>query len=357
MRDKQQQPVSPTSPSWMSNAEEHFRTYLQAEKKTKSTVAKYVDESLHNLLIWYDKPPENLTKQDLQHYKEQLADKYCENSMVVAISAINQFLENVLERKDLRMKAPKRVDNIRVPLTEDEVRKILAEAKKKSPRDHALICLLYYAEMRADETTKLWVDDLDLNRRKVKVRDGKGKDHSTVNLSDYAVEVLKDYLENMRPELPATADSAKVLLLSVHGERLHRNDVWRIVKKLAFDAGIKKNVHPHIFRHSAITHMAEKGIQPYYIQAQSRHKSLDMVQKYIHLSEESVRTEYDRAFDGGAKLEPKLPAKPSPPAPRQEEDKVLNDLATLLGKLSEDQRRKFSLMQRNFEHRVELHGG
>jgi hypothetical protein len=60
-----------------------------------------------------------------------------------------------------------------------------------------------------------------------------------------------------------------------------------------------------------ITHMAEKGLSASFIQAQSRHKSLDMVQRYTHLSQKSVRDAYDRAFNGDA---PEV-AVPKPPTP------------------------------------------
>jgi integrase/recombinase XerD len=345
----------------MSNAEDRYRAYLQAEKRSEGTISKYVRESLHHLLEWYGKPPETLTKKDLQAYKEKVAEKYSENSMVVEISAINGFLENILERKDLRMKAPKRVENHRTPLTESEVKKILAVAEKKSPRDHAVLCLLYFGALRAGEVTQLWVSDLDLERRKVKVRAGKGKDYSTVNLTEYAVDALKGYLDNNRPKIVVVEEeAAKHLFLTVNGNPLRRKDVWKMVKVLAFEAGIAKDVFPHIFRHSAITHMAEKGIQVYDIQAQSRHKSMDMVQKYIHQSEESVRTAYDKAFSGEkaeAFKEPATPAKPVPPTPRAEDESALRDLAVLLGKLSEENRRKLSSMINHFDNRVELHGG
>lgn len=361
MRDKQQQPVGPTEPSWMSNAEERFRAYLRAEKRCAGTISKYVNSSLHHLLEWYGKSPETLTKKELQAYKEKLAGRFSENSMVVEISAINGFLENILDRKDLRMKAPKRVENHRTPLTENEVWKILAEAKKKSPRDHAILCLLYFGALRVAEVTQLWVSDLDLERKKVKVRAGKGKDYSTVNLSSYAVDALRDYVDNFRPTVSVVEEeAAKRLFLTVNGNILDREDVWKMVKMLAFQAGITKNVFPHLFRHSAISHMAEKGVQVYDIQAQSRHKSLDMVQKYIHQSEESVRTAYDKAFGeekAQAFKETATPVRPLPPMPRMGDESVLNDLATLLGQLSESNRRKLSSMINNLDHRVELHGG
>lgn len=365
METSENQPVSPRkdepAPAWMSNAEERFRAYLLAEKRSAGTIRKYVNDSLHHLLKWYGKPPNTLTKKDLQAYKELLASRFCENSMVVEISAINGFLENVLGRKNLRMKAPKRVENHRTPLTESEVKKILEVAKARGKRDHAVVCLLYYGALRAAEVTNLWVSDLDLERKKLKVRAGKGKDYSTVNLSSCAVDALRDYIDNDRSSVPVVKEEAmNHLFLSVNGNALHREDVWKLVKMLAFEAGISKNVFPHIFRHSAITHMAEKGVQVYDIQAQSRHKSLDMVQKYVHQSEESVRTAYDKAF-GDEKTEafkePTTPAKPLPPTPRMGDESVLDDLVVLLGRLSEDKRKKLSSMINNFDHRVELHGG
>jgi hypothetical protein len=84
-----------------------------------------------------------------------------------------------------------------------------------------------------------------------------------------------------------------------------------MVKRMAFEAGIEKNIHPHIFRHSMITHMAEKGLSASFIQTQSRHKSLDDVQKYTHISERSQRNAYDTAFDGNGTG----PAMPRPPTP------------------------------------------
>ena len=63
-----------------------------------------------------------------------------------------------------------------------------------------------------------------------------------------------------------------------------------------------------------ITHMAEKGLSASFIQAQSRHKSLDMVARYTHLSDKSVRDAYDTVFNGD-ETKPTIP-KPPTPAPK-----------------------------------------
>ena len=193
-------------------------------------------------------------------------------------------------------------------LTEEEVLRILEEAKRPrkgrnrfpnnsdaSLRDHAAISLMYYGGLRADEVGKLRISGLDLDNKKLRVHEGKGKDFSIVNLTQEAVSSVQEYLKKGRSK-PRKPEYADVLFLTIRGRPFARNVLWAQVKRIAFWAGIDKNVHPHIFRHSMATHMAERGIPAQMIQAQTRHKSLDMVQRYTHLSDKSVRDAYDHAF-------------------------------------------------------------
>jgi len=246
----------------------------------------------------------------MQRWKEYLSVKkgYCENTMSTMIAAVNQYTGRIIKKPDLEMRPPRRVIRTKIPLTEDEVSRILEEAGKSrlgkngcpnnadaSLRDHAAICLIYYGGLRASEAVNLRISDLDLEKKKLRVHAGKGNDYSMVNLSGEAVASIRAYLGRGRPT-PRKPEYADYLLLSIRGSTMMGTHLWPRVKKAAFCAGIEKNVHPHIFRHSVITHMAEKGISALLIQAQSRHKSLDMVQRYTHLSEPVVRNAYDHVF-------------------------------------------------------------
>jgi integrase/recombinase XerD len=286
---------------------ERFEAFLRTEKRTEATVASYT-RSLRLCLEFIGKPYTGLQKADMQAWKAHLAEKYCENSMAPQIAAVNKYLESVAERPDLKLRQVKKVTKDIVCLTADEVKAILTEAKRPrvgngqytcnvdySKRDYAAICLAYYGGLRADEIVNLRISGLDLDRKRVRVFGGKGKDYSNVNLSDEAVGAIREYLESGRPE-PAVG-SEDHLLLTNAGYPMSRKDLWMMVKKTAFRAGIEKNVYPHIFRHSMITHMAEKGLSAPFIQAQSRHKKLETMQRYIHLSHQTVRDAYDRVFE------------------------------------------------------------
>jgi integrase/recombinase XerD len=293
----------------VSREVERFSAYLKAEKRSENTVRQY-GETLDEFLQWLKKPVEDLTKADLQKWKLYLSEEkgYCENTMSTKIAAVNQFIERVLERPDMKIRPPRRVFRTKIPLTEDEVSRMLAEAKEPrrgrkgfrnnsdmSLRDHAAICVMYYGGLRASEVVNLRKSDLDLDNKKLRVNEGKGMDFSPVNLPEEAIKSLRKYLEHGRP-IPAKPEYADVVFLSSTGTPIGRAKLWPIVKRIAFRAGIEKRVSPHIFRHSLITHMAEKGLSASFIQAQSRHKSLDMVQRYTHLSQKSVREAYDSVF-------------------------------------------------------------
>jgi len=122
-----------------------------------------------------------------------------------------------------------------------------------------------------------------------------------------------------------------------------------------------ENVFPHLFRHSGITRMAEKDINVFSIKAQSRHKRLETVIKYVHMNQPKVRDDYDMVFDSNkheAFREPEKATKPALPDPRPNDDETIpSNLAALFSKLSDDTRRKLVSKLSSSDHRIELHGG
>lgn len=298
--------VSEKLPVWAEEAIGRFRAQLEGERRSPGTVRKYIS-CLGRFLAWFGKPPEVVTRKDLQGYKEHLGreTELCENSIVVEIAALNSFFANVMERYDLRVKAPKRVHRPRFGLTREEIERILAEAKK-NPMHHALLCTLYYSAGRANEICSLELEDFDRKAKQLRFKRGKGGDARVVNLSDEAVSAMATYVDRFRPMLPGASEKTHLFLKTLGG-RVRRNDLWETVKKCAFEAGIEKDVFPHLFRHSMITHMAEAGLTIPEIQAQSGHKSSDQLMGYVHISPGVARGAYDKAINGHApKQEPDL---------------------------------------------------
>ncbi len=295
---------------------ERLNAYLRADKKSELTVASY-SRAVEQMLREIGKAPDQLTPEDMQRFKAYLSKRYSENSMYAVVAGVNQYIERILNRPELKIRPPKRVNITKMPLTENEVKAIrkTASERKTGLRDVALIDVMYFGGLRVAEVSQLTLSCLNLDMNQLRVNAGKGKDYSFVNLTSDAVMSLREYIERGRPQ-PAKG-SEDVLFLGARGGPLITTSIRIMVKEIAFEAGISKNVHPHIFRHSMITHMAEKGLSASFIQAQSRHKSLDMVQRYTHLSQKSVRDAYDKAFNG-VEVEVAIPKPPTPeprPAP------------------------------------------
>ena len=314
---------------YVSHEVHRLQEYLRGEKRTAATVKSYT-RSLGIFLTFSGKTVEQIAKVDMQAWKTDLAGRYCENSMVPMICAVNCYMVKVADRPDLKMQAPGWVEKDVIPLTESEVAAYLKEAQRPMlgkkgrktfetcHRDYMMSCLLYYGGLRASEVVNLRLTGLDLDRKMLRVHEGKEKDYSMVLLNDATVQAIRNYMAFTRAQLTPQAGYEDHLILTEAGRPMGRGQAWKTVKRIGIRAGIKKNIYPHLFRHTMATKMAEKGLNVFEIQAQTRHKDIETVQKYVHISDAVRRSAYDRAFAGPQQPSPQaqLPAPAPAPAPQ-----------------------------------------
>jgi len=111
----------------------------------------------------------------------------------------------------------------------------------------------------------------------------------------------KKYLENSRPQL-AHSESGDFLFLNFRGNPLTRMGAWKIIKKYAKKAGIKKRLTPHIIRHSFATHLLEGGADLRAVQEMLGHADISTTQIYTHVDREYLK-EVHRTFHPREKME------------------------------------------------------
>ena len=182
-------------------------------------------------------------------------------------------------------------------LTVDEVFALLNAANDASPfglRDRAILELLYGSGIRLGELVALNVDDVDLQRRELWVREGKGGEERIALFGQAAASALRTYLERARPHLVDVHHPSRALFLNRYGGRLSRVSVTNIVHRYARLAGIRKNVTPHMLRHSFATHLMEGGADVRVVQELLGHKSPQTTQIYTHVSQQHLKEIYDR---------------------------------------------------------------
>ena len=220
-------------------------------------------------------------------------------------------------RKVVRAKVPGRLP---VVLSRSEVRRILAELSGDS---WLVSLLLYGAGLRLNECLSLRVKDVDLDRREVTVRRGKGSKDRVTMLPVTVREPLLKQLERVRvlhgrdlasgggevvlPEalirkapswsrdfgwqwvFPASrryVDAGTGILRRHH---LHETVVQRAFRRAVLSSGVTKHATCHTLRHSFATHLLENGVDIRKIQKLLGHSNLQTTQIYTQVSSEEIK--------------------------------------------------------------------
>jgi integrase/recombinase XerD len=179
-------------------------------------------------------------------------------------------------------------------LTRDEVQRI--EDAADSERDKLIVRVLGDSGVRVGELVKLRERDLiQQSRTEAFLRvvgrsqggGAKGDKYRMVPMAPALAKRLLRYIERSRP---ADANTDRVFVSrrrSPNGgyEPITESGVQQMIRDVAERAGIRKRVHPHLFRHSAATFMLQRGMNPLLVAQVLGHTSLAMIQRvYAHLT-------------------------------------------------------------------------
>jgi len=190
-----------------------------------------------------------------------------------------------------KISAPKVSKNLPNVLNINEIEKILSEpdvSKKLGLRDKALLETFYACGLRVSELINLKLSDLFLTEEMIRVF-GKGSKERFVPIGSSAINWIGEYLKAGRPLLEKKAKSQNILFLNNRGTKLSRMGVWKIVNNYAELAGIKKEVHPHTFRHSFATHLLEGGADLRAVQEMLGHVDISTTQIYTHIDRDYIK--------------------------------------------------------------------
>lgn len=213
---------------------------------------------------------------------------------LMAIKVLFRFLkrENLLSLNVAKLlESPKLWQLIPEVLSNEEIDRLLAVPDRNTAigaRDFAILELLYSSGLRVSELCLLGIYDVDDHFVRVM---GKGRKERLVPLGQRAIAAIDDYLARFRKQ--AREEERPRLFVSKGGEGLDRIAVWRAVKAYAKKAGIKKNIHPHTFRHSFATHLLDHGADLRVIQEMLGHASISSTERYTHISKSHLRQAFE----------------------------------------------------------------
>lgn len=196
--------------------------------------------------------------------------------------------------------SPKARRSLPAVLRVDEARQLIdtlgVHADDGSPvglRDIAMVELLYATGIRVGELVGLDVDDLDHDRRVVRVF-GKGRKERSAPYGAPAAEALRRWLDLGRPRLSVTGSGA-ALFLGARGRRVDQRAVRAMVHRRISEVPGAPDLGPHGLRHTAATHLLEGGADLRSVQELLGHASLATTQLYTHVTTDRLRRAYQQA--------------------------------------------------------------
>jgi integrase/recombinase XerD len=219
------------------------------------------------------------------------------NSVARALAAIKSFHRFLVRERVLKADPTSLVDSPRLwkkipeTLSLNEVVALLRQPNvrdKQGMRDKALLETLYATGMRISEAADLKVSNVNLEVGFARCI-GKGNKERVVPLGKKAIEGLRKYLDVSRPKFLGSNESDFVFLSRL-GKKISRQSLWKIIKRYAREARIKKPIWPHTLRHSFATHLLERGADLRAVQEMLGHANISTTQIYTHINKDRLKT-------------------------------------------------------------------
>lgn len=214
-----------------------------------------------------------------------------------AISSFYRFLigENLTQNDPtLNVDRPKLARYLPSVLTFEEVQKICTVPDTRTNlglRNRAMLETIYASGLRISELLGLLASNVYFDQNLIRVF-GKGRKERLTPISDTALKWISKYLQSSRPVLDRRRRSEGVLFLSVRGTGMSRMGFWKILKACLNEVNIRKEIHPHTFRHSFATHLLENGADLRAVQEMLGHADISTTQIYTHLDRSYLQQEY-----------------------------------------------------------------
>ena len=281
--------------------------YLRRRKGlSENTIKAYqrdLDDYLNHLIKYRDLADvTNIKPNDIQAYLKTLHKKEIKPVSITrklsSIKGFHQFMlkENIV-KTDVSFdiftpKVEKHLPNI---LSVDEIIKLMDHVSGDTPldlRNLALLELIYGSGLRVSELLNLTLQDIHFQAKYVKIL-GKGKKERIVPIGEMSIIAIRNYLAHGRIHLVKVENN--VLFLNQCGNPLSRQGFYKILQKLAGDAGINKELSPHTLRHSFATHLLESGVDLRTLQELLGHEDISTTQIYTHISKTHLKESYLKA--------------------------------------------------------------
>ncbi|SFF87546.1 integrase/recombinase XerD [Halopelagius inordinatus] len=269
-----------------------YRRFLKVERGLSE---KTIHQHATMLQVFLDRYEQIRPAQELaKEFQEHLMDEGYSNSHINnTMKAIEYYFDSLGRTDELPASERRSLPRKRTepnPLSEDEVREILGAAK--TYRDTAILRVLVSSGIRKSELANLDISDVDLERRRLTIREGKGNKDRTAIVSSKCADAIETYLLR-REDVESDA-----LFLSRYGNRLTPNGVYQLVKRTVASTDIERNVKVHTFRATFAQRLKENGADIYRIKELLGHDDIRSTMIYLRMEPDELGREHDKYYVG-----------------------------------------------------------
>ena len=288
-----------------------FLSYIKDEKKFSNHTIRAYEYDLNEFKIFLNKYSkgidiQNIQASSLQFFIQTLSKIGLEGKTIQRkVSTIKSFFKYLTENQIIDFNiaelihVPKASKRLPYLLSENEIIKLM-----KLPdlscyngiRDKSILEILYSTGLRISELKSIKLDDIDLNKKLIKVL-GKGNKERYVILGKESLNSLADYLK-----IRDDKKNNYFLYPNIYkknNQNISEKTLFNIVKKYLKMISNNEKLSPHSLRHSFATHLLENGADLLAVKDMLGHEDLSSTQIYTHVNIKKIKEVYRKAHPHG----------------------------------------------------------
>ena len=236
-------------------------------------------------------------KERIEVYITELHKKYKQKTVkrkIASLKAFYSYLEemeiiqdNIMHHIRTKFKEENVLPRI---IPREEIEKILNHMYKKLKerkgmqvhilRNIAIVETFFATGARVYEIANIRLENINLNSGVIRFW-GKGRKERVIQVVEKSVlNILRKYYDENRNAI----HKCGYFFVNQRGGRYTEQSIREMLKKYSIQAGIRRNITPHMFRHSFATYLIEDGVDVSCVQQILGHSSIKTTQIYIHLA-------------------------------------------------------------------------
>ncbi|MBP5445912.1 MAG: site-specific tyrosine recombinase XerD [Acholeplasmatales bacterium] len=236
----------------------------------------------------------DMIKKYIQTLKKNGFESSSISRKISAIKAFHKHISEMLNITDCAklIRKPKKEEKLPIILSVEEINMMFDTIKTNEPldlRNRCMLEFLYGSGLRISELLDLTPQNIHIHSKELNVI-GKGNKERIVPLSDMAIDAFNKWMS--KGKIHFKNKPGNYLFVNKNGDKLTRQGVWKLIKEIAKNAGIEKEISPHTLRHSFATHLLNNGFNLRYVQFLLGHKDISTTQIYTHITTDKLRETY-----------------------------------------------------------------